>query len=149
MLAMLMASEVKSDSLLRIPSSTSERVVSSPQNVYFFFRGGMRRFGYSQALFVLAHYLCLLWMARVGGVLFGTVLKVAAVLLLAFLLIFVVGRSAAVVRALSVRLQALASLLSSLVTGSQWTRRPLNEPVYLCEPELSAHFQRPPPLSTV
>ncbi|HEY1732089.1 MAG TPA: hypothetical protein VGG15_10085 [Terriglobales bacterium] len=109
----------------------------------------MRRFGYRRALFVLAHYLCLLWMARVGGLLFGTALKVAAVLLFAFLLIFVVGRSAAILKTLSGCLQALASLLSLLSTHPQWERRQLDEPLPLCEPKLSAPFQRPPPLSAV
>ena len=106
----------------------------------------MRRFGYSQALFVLAHYVCLIWMTHIGSVLFGTAFKLAALLLFAFLLIFVVGRSAAIMKALSGCLQALTSLLSSLIMHSQWERRLLDDPVYLCEPKLSAHFQRPPPL---
>lgn len=109
----------------------------------------MQRFGYSKALFVLAYYVCLIWTAHVGGVLFGTALKVVVVLLFAFLLIFVVGRSAAIVKVLSGCPQVLASLLPSLTRHPQRERRPLDEPVHLGEPKLSAHFQRPPPLSTV
>jgi hypothetical protein len=109
----------------------------------------MRRFGYSKALCILAHYLCLIWMAQVGGVLFGTALKLAAVLLFVFLLLFVVGRSAAIVKALCGCLQALASSLFLLLTHGQWERRPLESAVHLCEPTLSSPFQRPPPLSAV
>ncbi len=109
----------------------------------------MRRFGYSQAFFVLAHYLCLIWVAHVGSVLFGTVLKFSGVLLFAFLLIFVVGRSAAIVKALSSSLQELAGLRCSRITHPQWLRRPMDEPIHVCEPKLYPYFQRPPPLSAV
>jgi hypothetical protein len=109
----------------------------------------MRRFGYSKALCVFTHSLCLVWMAQVGAVLFGTALKLAAILLFALLLLFVVGRSAAIVKALCGCLPAQASLLGSPAAHWQRDWRPQDSAVHLCEPTLSSPFQRPPPLPAV
>lgn len=109
----------------------------------------MRIFGYSKALGALAHYVCLICMAQVGGVLFGAALKIAAVLLFAFLLLFAIGRSAAIVKALCGCLQALATSPSSQLPQCRWERCRPDKPLPLCEPNLSSPFQRPPPLPAV
>jgi hypothetical protein len=78
--------------------------------------------------------------------LIGSLFKVVAFLLLAYLLAFVVLDSANIWRLLIVSLSALATDFFPWFVARRWTARSQTTIAVPNEPSLSPLFQRPPPL---
>jgi hypothetical protein len=114
--------------------------------VYSSFRHNMRVRTHKQVLIVLAHYLFLVCAAQVGGVFVGSFLKSVAFLAFAFLLLFVVGRSANLWKAITTCLRALPISFFALFTNPDWKRTSAFTLVVPAEPCLAPRYQRPPPL---
>jgi hypothetical protein len=106
----------------------------------------MRLRSHKQALIVLAHYFFLVCVARFSNVLFGSFLKSIAFLTLAFLLLFVVGRSANLLKAITTCLLALPISFFALFTNPRWKRPSLFALLIPADPCLAPRYQRPPPL---
>lgn len=109
----------------------------------------MRLHTYKHALIVLAHYLFLVCAAQVGGVLLGGFLKGVAFLTFAFLLLFVVGRSASLWKAITTCFRVLPISFFALFMNPRWKRPSAFALVIPAEPCLAPRYQRPPPLLTL
>ena len=106
----------------------------------------MRLHTRKRALIVLMHYCVLVCAAQVGGVLLGSFLKAVALLTLVFLLLFVVGRSASLWRALTTCFRALPISFFAITANPRWTRPFTLDISTPAEPCLAPRYQRPPPL---
>jgi hypothetical protein len=99
-----------------------------------------------QTLIILAHYLFLVCGAQVSGFLLGSFLKAVALLTFTFLLLFVVGRSANLWKALATCFRPLPFSWFELFANPRWTRPSSFAITTPAEPCLAPRRQRPPPL---
>ncbi len=109
----------------------------------------MRLHTYKQTVIVLAHYFLLVCVAQVSGVLLGSFLKGVAFLTFAFLLLFVVGRSANLWKAVTSCFRALPVSFFALFTNPRWTRPYVLAIATPLEPCLAPRYQRPPPFPSL
>jgi hypothetical protein len=112
-------------------------------------RQNMRLHAHKQTLIVLARYFFLVSVAQVGVVLWGSFLKGAAFLTFAFLLLFVVGRSANLWKAVTTCFRALPVAFFASFTNPRWTRAFYLVVAAPAEPCLAPRYQRPPPLMSL
>ena len=105
----------------------------------------MNRLGTKDALLALVHYALLACMAQATGLLFGGMLKVLALAVLALLLFFVVGRSARFLKTVATCLRLVPSSLFAASTNARWTQHSQTPLILPDQPLRSLLFQRPPP----
>jgi len=106
----------------------------------------MHGHGIRNVLVVFAHYAVLVWMTHATGLLLGGILKAMALAVFALLLLFVIGRSANLLKMVAVWFCVLPSNFAVSSSNARWVRPSQTDLVLPAEPLRALLFQRPPPL---